>query len=238
MAISFNKLCDLQQTVFRNIPRITPEFDEFADLTANPDIRQYAHKKSAYNKKEITSSKLQYHSIDFIFQKNVWNPSRFGDGSYPVWYGSLDTKTSIMETLYHWKNAFILAPQGFSSINKVIKTSRTIVQVHCVAALIDLRKQTKNYKALIHTDPTHYSFTQKIGNRIYEEGHPGLLSKSARNKSGDNLAVFNKNVLSNPKHYNDYLYEYHGDDNKTSVFDANSNALLLRIKELWHRAKT
>ena len=41
--------------------------------------------------------------------------------------------------------------------------------------------------------------THAVGARIHREGHPGLLIQSARRAGGENAAVFNPGVLSNPR---------------------------------------
>ncbi|WP_372444409.1 RES domain-containing protein [Acidithiobacillus ferriphilus] len=61
------------------------------------------------------------------------------------------------------------------------------------AALIDLRPQVTLFPSL--ADIEHYHSTQPIGARLKREGHPGLVSCSAR-CDGDVYAVLNANVLS------------------------------------------
>jgi hypothetical protein len=108
-----------------------------------------------------------------------------------VWYGSLDLKTTIYETVFH----MIKAELAVEGIEETIIRERAVYDVHCKAILLDLRDKRNSHPRLIGED---YDFTQQIGRRLFREGHPGLLAPSAR-CSGDNLTVFSAKVLSNPR---------------------------------------
>lgn len=203
--MKFNRLCDLHATGYRNTVGINLAFDEFDDLTDCEDTMAYAQAKSSV---AWSNMDLQYHAIDYIFLQPHHFPSRFSDGTYPVWYGCRDVKTSFHETIYHWKRTFIDAPQFIFQNEQVITAHRTVFTVQCNAALIDLRQQVKTNKALTQPDPTQYAATQKIGERICHEGYPGLLTKSARHIEGDNIVVFQKKILSSAQMYKDYCYQY------------------------------
>lgn len=208
MSVAFDEMTEFNRSVFRNIQGISPEFDEFDDLTTDPKAKAYAHRITSIDTAFNTET-LQHHAIDFVFNQTWWHSTRFSNGKYPVWYGSVELQTSFYETLYHWHRTFIQAPEGFSNKAKTnIKTSRTVFTVDCHAALIDLRKKCEQTNALLHPDPMHYPYTQQIGHRMHKEGYPGLLTKSARTINGENVAVFRKKILSSPRHYGDYLYEY------------------------------
>ena len=132
-------------------------------------------------------------AIQRTFQRAVFYPTRYGDGSYPVWYGSLDQLTTIHETAFH------MIRQELDLINhhKAIERRRIVYRVACTAILIDLTRESRFLPRL--TDPTGYGFTQPIGKRIRTEMHPGLLAPSARHAGGINLAIFTSRVLSNPE---------------------------------------
>jgi hypothetical protein len=70
--------------------------------------------------------------------------------------------------------------------------------VACHAALLDFREVAQGQPDLLHA--SDYTFCHSVGARIHREGHPGLLTKSVRRPAGDNIAVFNPLVLSNPRH--------------------------------------
>mgnify|MGYP002682808346 CR=1 FL=1 len=51
---------------------------------------------------------------------------------------------------------------------------------------------------------------QSVGARIHREGHPGLLTQSVRRPAGENVAIFNPDVLSNPRHNCQLTYRLEG----------------------------
>jgi hypothetical protein len=231
MAITFNELVEFHQPVFRNIQGVSLPFDEFDDLSVESSAQSFAHRISSPSQAKWTFDKLQYHAIDFIFTRKSWLPTRFGNGTFPLWYGGVELKTTFYETLYHWKKTYLDSPQGFlqSMDNKVIETVRTVFTVDCNAALIDLRKKADQDDKLIHPETKMYPYTQQIGLRVYQEGYPGLITKSARDKAGENLVVFKKEILSAPEHYHNYIYEYDLNEQRSLVKEFDSKSTLLEI---------
>jgi hypothetical protein len=75
-------------------------------------------------------------------------------------------------------------------------------------------------------DPNDYGYTQTVGARLHHEGHPGLLTRSTRNLSGDTFAILKSQVLSAPRHAAFYSYEI-ADDSILVRLDAKS--LVLKI---------
>ncbi|OAI49451.1 hypothetical protein AYO45_02485 [Gammaproteobacteria bacterium SCGC AG-212-F23] len=228
MTITFDKITEFNQPVFHNIKGIKPDFDEFDDLTNDPKTKAFAHRISNASQSNFRLEELHYNAIDFIFQQPSWLSTRFGDGTYPVWYGSIELETSFYETLYHWKRIYIEAPQGITTgLQQPITTLRTIFTVNCQAALLDLRNKTRKNKELIDPNPHNYPQTQKIGQRIYKEGYPGLITKSARIAKGENIVILKKEILTSPKHYNDYIYEYDLQTRKIQVKIPKSKRTIL-----------
>jgi hypothetical protein len=70
---------------------------------------------------------------------------------------------------------------------------------------------------LINPDPNNYQETQQIGRRIFKEGHPGLITQSARHAQGENIAVFKAEILSAPEHYHNYIYEFNLHHNTVAI---------------------
>lgn len=129
-----------------------------------------------------------------------WQQSRYSDGSFGIWYGADSVETTIHETVHHWRNG-LLADAGFLQPN--VKIQRRVYNVRCDAALINLATQLDQYPALV--SPHDYSFCQQVGARLHREGHPGLISVSAR-CSGKIFAILNANLLSNPRHHSYLTY--------------------------------
>lgn len=202
-------LADIHQPLARNIKSIRVSQDLFDDLSDDPADWQVAQqhemsiKLSGYaSSRPIIDRPFEesdwFNAIEFPFRH--WMQSRFSDGTFGIWYGSDSVETSVYETVHHWRAGF-LADAGFDALvaggeRESITGERKVYWVQCDAALIDLRRKTGDYPALV--SPDSYAFTQQVGARLHREGHPGLVSRSVR-CSGENFGILNRNVLSNPQ---------------------------------------
>lgn len=131
--------------------------------------------------------------------------SRFSDGSHGVWYGSESVETTVYESAYHWYRG-LLSDAGYE--HETVIAERRVYSVACGAALLDFRKAANAHTGLLH--PSDYAFPQSVGARIHREGHPGLLIQPVRRPSGENIAIFNPGVLSNPRHSCQLTYRLEG----------------------------
>jgi len=137
---------------------------------------------------------IYYQAIQYPFRH--WARSRYSDGSYGVWYGADTFATTIHETAYHWTHE-LLADVGWQNLLGV-RIERKVYRVHCQSLLLDFRPLVSAYPGLI--DPDSYQYTQHIGQRLHREGHPGLVSRSARCE-GDVFGIFSAPALSTPRPY-------------------------------------
>ncbi len=196
-------LADVHQDVARNVVSLRQSHDLFDDLTDDPAEWLLAQKAEDDVKPPLYRSRTPiiyrpfedagwFNAITWPFKH--WQASRFSDGSYGVWYGSDTVETTVYESAYHWYRG-LLSDAGFE--RESVVAEREVYLVACDAALLDFRQTAADYQELLH--PTDYAFPQMVGTRIHREGHPGLLIQSARRPEGENLAVFNPSVLSNPR---------------------------------------
>ncbi len=198
-----NYNCDADS--FRNIVSLRESQDLFDDLS--PSSAAWA----AAQKLEMSAKPFTHGShqpvIDRPFEESEyfqairypfshWAQSRYSDGSYGVWYGADSLETTVHETAYHWVKG-LLSDAGWDKKDGV-KVERKVYLVHCQALLLDFRGLVRSHPALVA--PQNYSYTQQIGGRIHREGHPGLVTRSAR-CSGDIYAVFSPGVLANPRNH-------------------------------------
>lgn len=132
--------------------------------------------------------------ITYPFVPQNWHATRFSDGlRYGVWYGSLALETTVYETVYHWHR---FVTDSFPAENRPIRGERRVFDVRCDAILVDLRGKERRHPQLV--DRKDYSFGQKLGRYLKDQGQNGLLVKSAR-CDGVNSAVLRPEVLSNPR---------------------------------------
>lgn len=202
-------LADVHQPLTRNIKSIRVSQDLFDDLSDDPADWQVAQNHEMATQSPVYFSPATsidrpfeeadwFNAIEFPFRN--WMASRFCDGSFGIWYGADSVETSVHETVHHWQSG-ILADAGFDLMvargeRERIVGERKVYWVRCDAALADLRPRVGAYPDLIN--PDSYHFTQQIGARLKREGHPGLVTRSAR-CDGENYGVLNAAVLSNPQ---------------------------------------
>ena len=211
------KIADTHSDLYRNIVSLRSQEDLYDDLSDDPNDWQRAIELELKTQPATYISHTPIihrpfeeaawdEAIGFPFRE--WSRSRYSDGSFGVWYGSDTIDTTIHETVHHWRNT-LLADAGFSAAG--IKIERRVHLVRCDAVLMDLRSLATLHPMLINTND--YTVTHQVGGRLHREGHPGLVTASAR-CPGDVYAVLNPAVLSNPRSncYLTYTTTEHGVD--------------------------
>ena len=211
-------LADVHCDVIRNIVSTDQSPDLFDDLTSSPAERALAQQIEDQVKPPPYLSRTPvihrpfedaqwFNAIGWPFKH--WQTSRFSDGSFGVWYGCDTVATSVHETAHHWFSGF-LTDAGFE--NQQVIGERTLYDVACDAALVDLRPLAATH-AVTHAGLMHktdYSTARQIGARLHREGHPGLVTASARHAAGQIYVVLNPGVLSNPRHHCQLTYRLEG----------------------------
>jgi hypothetical protein len=197
----FDKTAHFKGRPYRNITTLRESEDLFDDLTGGDETASAIAAEAEMRVKDnqilrdpkIIQRGFHYTRsiIDYPFKNEPYLFTRFGDGTYGVWYGSLEMKTTVFETCFH----MIKAERAVESLDEMIVRERAVYRVKCSAILIDLRGKQNSFPKLV---ADNYEFTQQIGQRINREGHPGLLGPSSR-YNGTNIAVFNPDVLSDPR---------------------------------------
>jgi hypothetical protein len=197
------RLLDWHGDLYRNIVSLRQSENLFDDLSDAPAAQQVAlqlelrFKPMTYESPQPIMARPFEESLydeAIVYPFNNWRASRYSDGSFGVWYGTDDLATSIHETVYHWRHGF-LADAGWDDLDAV-SIERRVHLVRCDAALINLHQRVPDFPALV--DKQSYDFTQSIGRRLQHEGHPGLMTQSAR-CDGRVFATFTARVLSNPR---------------------------------------
>lgn len=208
-------LSDIHKDVARNIVSLLQSQDLFDDLTDDPAEWLLAQKVEDEIKPPPYRSSTPIIDRPFedakwfsaiIWPFKHWQASRFSDGTYGVWYGSDSIETTVYESAYHWYRG-LLSDAGFDRMTVIAE--RKVYSVACNAALLDFRKAADDHPDLLH--PSNYAFCQSVGARIHREGHPGLLTQSVRRPAGENMAIFNADVLSNPRQNCELTYRLEND---------------------------
>lgn len=193
----FDKTRDFNDDAYRNIVSLRTSVDLFDDLTGGDEFSsKVAIAAEMRVKAEIPSGIINrgFHytmAIEYPFIHEPYLSSRYGDGTFGVWYGSLNLDTSIYETAFH----MIQDELHVSGIAEPIIRERAVYLLHCRAVLIDLSGKRKSHPELV---AEHYSYTHQIAERVHKENHPGMLVPSARCQ-GTNLVAFTASILSDPR---------------------------------------
>jgi hypothetical protein len=222
-------LLDFNDELFRNIRRtIEPKsiYNDLSDEANDWKLASRAEKQSdSFSIDPIINQPFDEnfynHAIQFPFNLEQWRATRYSRGDYGVWYGALEFETSIHETVFHWKKNFIESPK-YKDLSNPIIDERRVFTVNCQALLLDFRNKADDFPALIDND---YTFCQTIGERLNKEGHPGILSKSARAPIGNIAGIFTPKILKEPKDHVRISYTFNPGTKKVLIREADKRIL-------------
>lgn len=198
MSALFDKTLDFNGDAYRNIVSLRESEDLFLDLSEGDEYLSAVAIAAEMNVKSGTPPgfiQRGFHyttSITYPFDNEPYLRTRYGNGSFGVWHGALSLDTTIHETAFH----MVKEESGIEGNLKPIIRERAVYLVHCRALLIDLIGKSKTFPGLVSDD---YSLTQQVAERLHSEGHPGLLSPSARHSDGTNLVALTPSILSNTR---------------------------------------
>lgn len=116
-------------------------------------------------------------------------PTRFSDGSFPVFYSSLDPETAEEEVRY-WAPTFMGSPPRLRTVY------RWLFRCTFEGVEKDLRPQIRTWPHLIHK--SNYTFCNQLGAEAVRLKVDGLVTRSARRRRGVNLPVFSRRALRDP----------------------------------------
>ena len=143
----------------------------------------------------------------FRKKRRLGRKTRFSDGTFPVFYSSLEIDTSEAE-VKHWMPNYCGNP----------KRSRTVwfdvLRCRFDGIEKDIRSKIREWPDLVHE--SDYSFCNDIGIEAKCLGLDGLVTQSARH-SGSNLPVFRRQAVSDPHLVSRVAMTYHPDSDDVSV---------------------
>jgi len=119
---------------------------------------------------------------------HIGNPSRFGDGSYGVYYAARSLETAVRETAFHRARFLAATAEAPGEIDMRAYVGKP------KEPLKDIRGP--RYKAL--HDPDDYSKSQAYGRARREKGEWGLVYRSVRHAGGECIASFRPKAVSVP----------------------------------------
>lgn len=140
-------------------------------------------------------------------KRRLRHRTRFSDGSFPVFYSSLDSATAEAEMRY-WFPRYSGRPQH----------PRTAYyrRFSCTFDGIekDLRAKISDWPDLVHDND--YSFCNQLGAEARRLEVDGLVTLSARHE-GENLPVFARQAISDPELEGGVAMTYYPDTGRVTV---------------------
>jgi hypothetical protein len=125
--------------------------------------------------------------------------SRFGDGSFGVFYAAREIETAIRETVYH--------------------RARFLARTREPAQRLEMRCYTLRVKNVFHDirgghprlhDPGDYSASQAFGRRLRQKGSNGIVFDSVRNAGGECVASFWPDCVGRCSQGKHFAYHWDG----------------------------
>lgn len=172
--------------VFR-LASIRPNEDFMAELQLDQQGRDELWKLLADTGQGLEPEDLL--DAPFRPRRKLRRQTRFSDGSFPVFYSSLDSATAEAE-MRHWLPSYSGRP----------RRSRTLYyhRFSCIfdGTEKDLRPKIADWPDLVHDND--YSFCNRLGAEARRLKIDGLATWSARH-DGSNLPVFARRSVSGPK---------------------------------------
>ncbi len=127
-------------------------------------------------------------------------PSRFTDGSYGVYYASLEQKTAISETVFH-RQKFLAATQEEAG-EIVMRMYEGVVK----EPLHDIR--SPHFAACHHED--NYVLSQQYAEQLRKNNSWGIVYHSVRDEGGKCIAAFKPRAISIPRPVSHLKYIWDG----------------------------
>lgn len=195
----FTTLDAFDGPLYRNIYGVRPSISVYDDLADDEATRRFAAAAEAATRPD-SPSPLITRPFDYALpfeEGRELRATRYSDGSFGVWYASLDGPTTVHETVYHWLLGIVGKPEAMAAEDgRSFVTDRRVFTARCAALLVDLRGKERHHPGLV--DAHSYQFTQPVGRYLHDQGMNGLLARSAR-CAGDNAAILRPDILSGPR---------------------------------------
>lgn len=124
-------------------------------------------------------------------KRRLKRKTRYSDGSYPVFYSSLEPKTAEVEVEYWFRKGFAGRPKS--------QRSAYYQRFTCLfeGEEKDLRDKQSEWPDLVHE--SDYTFCNRIGAEAVRLELDGLVVPSARRERGSNLPVFKRPAIRDPE---------------------------------------
>lgn len=200
-------------SVFRNIATAVPSIDPFDDVLTDETDKAIARAwrtETVGVPAERARSVGQGYLAPFLYgdkRQTIYvfdvglSRSRYSDGKFGVWYGALESETSVWESM-HYLYRTAKEDLANAASGTIRRHRRMFVAELKAAKAIDLTPFHKEFPNLSH--PYDYSLTQHLGRFARSHAVGLFLSPSARAEGGVCVPVFDESCIVGDRP----LYEY------------------------------
>lgn len=222
------KLIDLiDQKQFRIIPSVYPPINFFEDLVDPSEM------ETLWEIESLTNERIRHEAGDIFLVKpedrvvgsgssvvmasftHIYQPSRFSDGSYGVYYAGLSQETAIRETVFHRERFLNATHEAPCELTMRLYVGRIKKPLH------DIR--TSTFKTL--HNPSDYSASQQFGQVLREKDAWGIIYNSIRHPDGCCIAALRPPAVSIPKQTAHFKYIWDG----TKIVDVLETKSILKL---------
>jgi hypothetical protein len=127
--------------------------------------------------------------------------SRFGDGTYGVYYAARELATAVAETAWH------IARFHRDTADPPLETAMRVLVGRIDARLHDLRGDAACGRLL---DPDDYRESQAFGRRLRAAASNGIVYPSVRRAGGECVGAFRPRVVGRPSQERHLRYRFDG----------------------------
>lgn len=145
--------------------------------------------------------------------------SRFNTGRRGAWYCAFDVDTAIAEVSFHKTVEYAEIGYFKDSVDYQLMLADFSGAFH------DLRSAAGFAQCL---DPGSYVASQRLAERLLEEGSLGIVYPSVRRPAGINLACFRPAVVSNVRRNSAYRFTWSGSPDPVVKIKSNKNRSVKR----------
>lgn len=121
-------------------------------------------------------------------------PTRFGDGTYGVYYAARCLETSVRETAYHFGRFLAATREPLGTTLEL----RVLISEQLKLCLHDIRRLDSCKQSRAILDPDSYLVAQQLAASLRTGGSNGLVYPSVRHPSGTCIALFRAQLVPVP----------------------------------------
>ncbi|KQV80894.1 hypothetical protein ASD15_13460 [Massilia sp. Root351] len=185
-----SRFADVEDSVLAPLAGSEDELHDLFDLDNATNARLIAEHGGApgIGIDELVFRVPNYRIINAAFTYARPEGSRFNDGERGAWYCAFDIDTALAEIAFHKTVEYAEIDYFHDSVSYQCMLADFTAQFH------DLRRTEEHADCL---DPASYVQSQRLAERLLEEGSTGVIFPSVRRAGGVNLACFRPALVGN-----------------------------------------